>query len=359
MFAGFLVLAVMIRCATLCWMASSHRVEAESPLILVPFIFWNLILGLFFSAALVGGLWWLGHFWLAGIKVIVPCIAVYVAYKSTFPMLSPVQRMTSDDKELPNKPMEAQEWRGMTDEQRWEARAALIGGLSVRGLIADLGGKRYADLVTKHMREIEGSLPSTIAIHEGLILPEESDEAQEILENVAVEAMRPDFWAVDAGDFLSSVSCHFNDALSPTSVDDAGIFNLFQLITMTLADRARLDVDFRHNLEEPPQASDVPSPEHGTITRMLGIAINDCDAGRISRRQLLSIFQDSIDNGDILEEENHQYVIANVLPLVVAGLLQPSEHLRKFEDLMNKTAATFLVERGSQQGGRSERDRWW
>jgi hypothetical protein len=36
------------------------------------------------------------------------------------------------------------------------------------------------------------------------------------------------------------------------------------------------------------------------ITKHLGIAIADADAGRITRRQLLEIFQDAIENGDIL-----------------------------------------------------------
>jgi hypothetical protein len=39
------------------------------------------------------------------------------------------------------------------------------------------------------------------------------------------------------------------------------------------------------------------------ITKHLGIAIADADAGRITRRQLLEIFQDAIENGDILERE--------------------------------------------------------
>ncbi len=229
----------------------------------------------------------------------------------------------------------------MTDEERRAARAALISGVTIRQLIADLEGKRYADLVAKHMREIGTRLPSTIAVHEDLILPEEGDGVREIRTNVAKEAMQPRFWAVDAGDFLSSVSCDLNDALFPTPADEAGVFNLFQLITATLADRARLDADFRRTILEPLQVSTMPSPELGTITRMLGIAISDYDAGRISRGQLLSIFQGAIDNGDILEENNQMYVVANVLPLVDAGLLRSSEHLRTFEDRMNKMAANL------------------
>ena len=96
MFGGFLLLAVVIRCATLCWMTFSLRANAEgSAKASLSLVLRNLIFALLFSAVLLGGLWWLGRFWLTGIKVIVPCIAVYVAYKSTFPVLS--RRSTVND----------------------------------------------------------------------------------------------------------------------------------------------------------------------------------------------------------------------------------------------------------------------
>jgi hypothetical protein len=87
LFAGFLFLAIGIRCATMCWMVL--WVSKESPgsagsLLLVLF---NLVAGLLLSVGVVYGLWWLGHFWLSGIKVIVSFIVVLVAYKSTFPVL--------------------------------------------------------------------------------------------------------------------------------------------------------------------------------------------------------------------------------------------------------------------------------
>jgi len=75
------------------------------------------------------------------------------------------------------------------------------------------------------------------------------------------------------------------------------------------------------------------------ITKMLGVAINDADAGRITKAQLLNIFQEAIDNGDILEEANSLYVVAAVYPLLDAGVLKPSPHTNKFEDSMNASMA--------------------
>ena len=63
----------------------------------------------------------------------------------------------------------------MTEAERQTARAALIEGLSLKQLIADLEGKSYGDLVDKHMREINSRLPATMAVHQELVAPEESD----------------------------------------------------------------------------------------------------------------------------------------------------------------------------------------
>lgn len=84
---------------------------------------------------------------------------------------------------------------------------------------------------------------------------------------------------------------------------------------------------------------------------MLGIAVNDYDAGRISRAHLLQIFQGAIDNGDILLDDNQVYVVTHILPLVDAGLLRPSVHIRAFEERMNKMILNDLSERRSRQ--------WW
>ena len=78
------------------------------------------------------------------------------------------------------------------------------------------------------------------------------------------------------------------------------------------------------------------------ITKLLGIAIADADAWRITRRQLFGIFQDAIDNGDILDEANQRYVVAAVFPLLDAGALRRSEHVATFEQRMNRQAKDFL-----------------
>jgi len=41
---------------------------------------------------------------------------------------------------------------------------------------------------------------------------------------------------------------------------------------------------------------------------------------------LICIFQEAIDNGDILLANNELYVLAAVFPLLDQGLLQPSRH---------------------------------
>ena len=81
--AGFLLLAVLIRCSTLLWMAWAAEHLRDS----LPVVAFNLIGGLVFSAGAVALLWWLSSFWISGVRLIVSVMAVYVAYKSTFPVL--------------------------------------------------------------------------------------------------------------------------------------------------------------------------------------------------------------------------------------------------------------------------------
>lgn len=88
MFGGFLLMAIVIRCATLWWMTSFAQGTEDSPKFALGLVFLNLVFGLLFAGALLGILWWSGHYWLAGIKIIVPLLAVFVAYKSTFPVIS-------------------------------------------------------------------------------------------------------------------------------------------------------------------------------------------------------------------------------------------------------------------------------
>lgn len=79
------------------------------------------------------------------------------------------------------------------------------------------------------------------------------------------------------------------------------------------------------------------------ITKMLGIAINDYDEGKLSRKQLISIFQEAIDNGDILLPDNELYVVAAVFPLLDKGILKPFQHSGAFESRMNKQSAELLA----------------
>ena len=88
MFGGFLLLAVLIRCGTLWWIANCAQNTERSSKFAFGMVFLNLVLGLLFATAMLAVLWWLGHFWLSAIKIIVPLIAVFVAYKSTFPVIS-------------------------------------------------------------------------------------------------------------------------------------------------------------------------------------------------------------------------------------------------------------------------------
>lgn len=74
------------------------------------------------------------------------------------------------------------------------------------------------------------------------------------------------------------------------------------------------------------------------VTQRLGVAINDEKAGRISRDQLLGIFQEAIDNGDISTEDNQFYFVAFVLPLIDAGLLRPSEYTNALERELAESA---------------------
>ena len=85
------------------------------------------------------------------------------------------------------------------------------------------------------------------------------------------------------------------------------------------------------------------------ITKMLDIAVNDAQAGRITIPQMLSIFQEAIDNGDILEPDNKLCVIAHVIPLVDAGALQTSEHIDTYLSQGNAEIATLVQEMRNRQ----------
>ena len=75
--------------------------------------------------------------------------------------------------------------------------------------------------------------------------------------------------------------------------------------------------------------------EHGSITKTLGIAVNDYDAGRITEQHLLSILQSAIDNGDVLLEENKFYTVSVIFPFLDRGILRPSQYTKEFEQRMD------------------------
>jgi hypothetical protein len=79
------------------------------------------------------------------------------------------------------------------------------------------------------------------------------------------------------------------------------------------------------------------------ITKLLGIAINDYDVGRLSHAQLLSILQEAINSGDILLPNNELYAVAAVIPLIDQGVLRPSQHTEEFESRMNAKAAALVA----------------
>lgn len=92
------------------------------------------------------------------------------------------------------------------------------------------------------------------------------------------------------------------------------------------------------------------------ITKMLDIAVSDYDAGRITRDQLMSIFQEAIDNGDVLESENDLCVVGRILPLVDQGVLRGSSYLATFEDRLAAKATQFARE---SRACEHQRTRWW
>jgi hypothetical protein len=91
------------------------------------------------------------------------------------------------------------------------------------------------------------------------------------------------------------------------------------------------------------------------ITKMLEVAVNDYDAGRITPDDLLSIFQEAIDNGDILDEANEFCVVARVLPLIYQGALRSSEHVTAFEKSMGAKASAAAKQLREAQRKRP----WW
>jgi hypothetical protein len=92
---------------------------------------------------------------------------------------------------------------------------------------------------------------------------------------------------------------------------------------------------------------------------MLEIAVNDCDAGRITPVQLIAIFQEAVDNGDILEEANEFCVVARVLPLIDRGALRSSKHVAVFEARMGAKATEHARKLRAEEASRATEKSWW
>jgi len=86
------------------------------------------------------------------------------------------------------------------------------------------------------------------------------------------------------------------------------------------------------------------------------------DAGHITKDQLILLFQDCIDNGDILEPDNELYFAATIMPLIDAGTLNPSAHTeqlaRKMDSLMADKVDQIL-KRGSYEQSKPKTKPFW
>lgn len=94
------------------------------------------------------------------------------------------------------------------------------------------------------------------------------------------------------------------------------------------------------------------------ITKMLGIAVSDMEARRITRKQFLSIMQEAVDNGDILLPENEMTVVTVVIAMLDEGLLKHSNYSRQFEERMNIIATARVAELRQAESAMASR-KWW
>lgn len=227
----------------------------------------------------------------------------------------------------------------MNAAERARARAHLTH--DVPRLIDDLERARYGDLVIEYMRKGGKQLSQAILAHEQVMEPQEQAACEAVISVLLAQAAGTKLWGMTGGDILNWISCDLNDEIFPEPADDASIFIAFQIMTLRLALRAAEDHALREVIAATPLA---PSERgsSGTITKMIGMAINDLDAGRLSRKNLLLILQDAIDNGDILEPANEEFVVTHVMPLVDAGTLARSPAVADFERRMDQRAIDLL-----------------
>ena len=242
----------------------------------------------------------------------------------------------------------------MTKAELEKARAELISGISINQMIDDLAGKPYGQLVLDHLQKLGAKLPAGIAACVAIATSDETCASETIIDQFNLKGYDPLFWATDVGEILASVSCELNDSLWPGRAEEAGVFNLFQLLTQNFALMAHNQPELRAFIVDA-MSKPAPrkAPEHGTITKNLGIAVSDCEAGRITNSRFISILQGAIDNGDILLEANKFYVVSAVLPLLDAGTLQPSKYTVEFEQRMNTELAELASKSRESQMSKS------
>lgn len=202
---------------------------------------------------------------------------------------------------------------------------------------------------------ITGRWVATIAAHEQIMRSSEEEPVATACGRILSSSESLAFWELSAGDVLNSISSTLNDQMFPEQAEDAAVLNAFQLVTCRLAQRAELDTTFREMVLAIP-ARHPRRHQPGAITKLLGIAINDFDNGRLSRKNLLTIFQDAIDNGDILAPDNEVYVVGHVLPLLKEGLLERSDYVDLFEERMEVVTRKLLDERTIKSSARKP---WW
>jgi hypothetical protein len=107
----FLLFALAIRWGTLWWMMrwaqrATGTPVSDPPMGAISFlryvVFGNERAAVLFCAGLFGILWCVSYYWPAGGRIIVPCVAAYVAYGSFFP-LSLARKKTGEPQDVPDR----------------------------------------------------------------------------------------------------------------------------------------------------------------------------------------------------------------------------------------------------------------
>jgi hypothetical protein len=240
----------------------------------------------------------------------------------------------------------------MNGGERTRARATLVRGRNIKQLIKQLEGNAYANLVAEHATEFQGKLVAMIRDHNSLYEPNEVEYAGPVLQNHLQEADNPTFWAKSSADVLTSVSCDLNDEMFPERPDVACIYNTFQMHILLSAERWNTDAAFKRLVTANARSQEA---KPGRRTERLDAAISEHNRGALDKARMLQIFQEAVDNGDILLEANQLAVVAHVLPLLDAGILKPSKHVSAFGQQMDTLMRDAVA---SMRGGTAPK-KWW